>query len=41
MLALQEKEKDEINKLKQENRRLLKFIDNMKEEKNSLQTQVN
>ncbi|XP_035754749.1 translin-associated factor X-interacting protein 1 isoform X5 [Egretta garzetta] len=40
MLALQEKEKDEINKLKQENRRLLKFIDNMKEEKNSLQTQV-
>ncbi|NXE83300.1 TXIP1 protein, partial [Cochlearius cochlearius] len=40
MLALQEQEKDEINTLKQENRRLLKFIDNMKEEKNSLQTQV-
>ena len=41
ILALQEKEKDEINALKQEKQRLLKFIDNMKEEKNSLQTQVN
>ncbi|NXW19312.1 TXIP1 protein, partial [Circaetus pectoralis] len=40
ILALQEKEKDEINMLKQEKQRLLKFIDNMKEEKNSLQTQV-
>lgn len=40
ILALQEKEKDEINMLKQEKERLLKFIDNMKEEKNSLQTQV-
>jgi len=41
ILALQEKEKEEINMLKQEKQRLLKFIDNMKEEKNSLQTQVN
>lgn len=41
ILALQEKEKDEINTLKQEKQHLLKFIDNMKEEKNSLQTQVN
>ncbi|NXJ54025.1 TXIP1 protein, partial [Spizaetus tyrannus] len=40
ILALQEKEKDEINMLKEEKQRLLKFIDNMKEEKNSLQTQV-
>ncbi|KFW05388.1 Translin-associated factor X-interacting protein 1, partial [Fulmarus glacialis] len=40
ILALQEKEKDEINMLKQEKQHLLKFIDNMKEEKNSLQTQV-
>ncbi|KAF1611896.1 Translin-associated factor X-interacting protein 1, partial [Eudyptes chrysolophus] len=40
ILALQEKEKDEINTLKQEKQHLLKFIDNMKEEKNSLQTQV-
>ncbi|NXC72344.1 TXIP1 protein, partial [Anhinga anhinga] len=40
ILALQEKEKDEINMLKQEKQQLLKFIDNMKEEKNSLQTQV-
>ncbi|XP_075289538.1 translin-associated factor X-interacting protein 1 [Opisthocomus hoazin] len=40
ILALQEKEKEEINMLKQEKQRLLKFIDNMKEEKNSLQTQV-
>ncbi|NXX53630.1 TXIP1 protein, partial [Scopus umbretta] len=40
ILALQEKEKDEINALKQEKQHLLKFIDNMREEKNSLQTQV-
>ncbi|XP_009892786.1 PREDICTED: translin-associated factor X-interacting protein 1 [Charadrius vociferus] len=40
ILALQEKEKDEINTLKQEKQHLLKFIDNMKEEKSSLQTQV-
>ncbi|NXT87306.1 TXIP1 protein, partial [Anhinga rufa] len=40
ILALQEKEKDEINMLKQEKQQLLKYIDNMKEEKNSLQTQV-
>ncbi|OXB76062.1 UNVERIFIED_CONTAM: hypothetical protein H355_000161 [Colinus virginianus] len=40
ILALQEKEKVEINTLKQEKQRLLKFIDNMKEEKSSLQTQV-
>ncbi|NXW04811.1 TXIP1 protein, partial [Fregetta grallaria] len=40
ILALQEKEKDEIKMLKQEKQHLLKFIDNMKEEKNSLQTQV-
>uniref|UniRef100_A0A8C8B4U5 Translin associated factor X interacting protein 1 n=1 Tax=Otus sunia TaxID=257818 RepID=A0A8C8B4U5_9STRI len=40
ILALQEKEKDEINMLKQEKQRLLKSIDNMKEENNSLQTQV-
>ncbi|KAM9227981.1 LOW QUALITY PROTEIN: translin-associated factor X-interacting protein 1 [Leptosomus discolor] len=40
IVALEEKEKDEINMLKQEKQRLLKFIDNMKEEKNSLQTQV-
>ncbi|NXO58275.1 TXIP1 protein, partial [Aramus guarauna] len=40
ILALQEKEKDEINMLKQEKQRLLKFIDNMKEEKSSLQVQV-
>ncbi|KFQ89093.1 Translin-associated factor X-interacting protein 1, partial [Phoenicopterus ruber ruber] len=40
MLALQEKEKGEIKVLKQEKQHLLKFIDNMKEEKNSLQTQV-
>ncbi|POI34170.1 hypothetical protein CIB84_002078 [Bambusicola thoracicus] len=40
MLALQEKEKVEINTLKQEKHHLLKFIDNMKEEKSSLQTQV-
>uniref|UniRef100_A0A8D0EW41 Translin-associated factor X-interacting protein 1 N-terminal domain-containing protein n=1 Tax=Strix occidentalis caurina TaxID=311401 RepID=A0A8D0EW41_STROC len=40
ILALQEKEKDEINMLKQEKQHLLKFIDNMKEENNSLQTQV-
>uniref|UniRef100_A0A8C3L2X1 Translin-associated factor X-interacting protein 1 N-terminal domain-containing protein n=1 Tax=Chrysolophus pictus TaxID=9089 RepID=A0A8C3L2X1_CHRPC len=41
ILALQEKEKVEINTLKQEKHHLLKFIDNMKEEKSSLQTQVN
>lgn len=41
ILALQEKEKVEINTLKQEKHHLLKFIDNMKEEKCSLQTQVN
>lgn len=41
ILALQEKEKVEINMLKQEKQHLLKFIDNMKEEKSSLQTQVN
>ncbi|KFW05919.1 Translin-associated factor X-interacting protein 1, partial [Eurypyga helias] len=40
MLALQEKENHEINMLKQEKQQLLKFIDNMKEEKISLQTQV-
>ncbi|XP_040536812.1 translin-associated factor X-interacting protein 1 isoform X1 [Gallus gallus] len=40
ILALQEKEKVEINTLKQEKHHLLKFIDNMKEEKCSLQTQV-
>ncbi|XP_052542117.1 translin-associated factor X-interacting protein 1 [Tympanuchus pallidicinctus] len=40
ILALQEKEKVEINTLKQEKHHLLKFIDNMKEEKSSLQTQV-
>ncbi|KFQ35686.1 Translin-associated factor X-interacting protein 1, partial [Mesitornis unicolor] len=40
ILALQEKEKDEITMLKQENQHLLKLIDNMKEENNSLQTQV-
>ncbi|NXK51168.1 TXIP1 protein, partial [Chauna torquata] len=40
ILALQEKEKVEINMLKQEKQYLLKFIDNMKEEKSSLQTQV-
>ncbi|XP_063190094.1 translin-associated factor X-interacting protein 1 [Chroicocephalus ridibundus] len=40
ILALQEKEKDEIHMLKQEKQRLLKFIDDMKEEKSSLQTQV-
>uniref|UniRef100_A0A669QXV6 Translin-associated factor X-interacting protein 1 N-terminal domain-containing protein n=1 Tax=Phasianus colchicus TaxID=9054 RepID=A0A669QXV6_PHACC len=41
ILALQEKEKVEISTLKQEKHHLLKFIDNMKEEKSSLQTQVN
>lgn len=41
ILALQEKEKVEINTLKQEKHHLLKFIDNMKEEKSCLQTQVN
>ncbi|XP_042732858.1 translin-associated factor X-interacting protein 1 [Lagopus leucura] len=40
ILALQEKEKVEINTLKQEKHHLLKFIDNMKEEKSCLQTQV-
>ncbi|NXI63027.1 TXIP1 protein, partial [Anseranas semipalmata] len=40
ILALQEQEKVEINMLKQEKQHLLKFIDNMKEEKSSLQTQV-
>uniref|UniRef100_A0A663MRL6 Translin-associated factor X-interacting protein 1 N-terminal domain-containing protein n=1 Tax=Athene cunicularia TaxID=194338 RepID=A0A663MRL6_ATHCN len=40
ILAMQEKEKDEINMLKQEKQHLLKIIDNMKEENNSLQTQV-
>ncbi|KAM6324662.1 LOW QUALITY PROTEIN: translin-associated factor X-interacting protein 1-like [Podargus strigoides] len=40
ILALQEKQKAEINMLKQEKQRLLKFIDNMREEKKSLQTQV-
>ncbi|NXY79148.1 TXIP1 protein, partial [Glareola pratincola] len=40
ILALQEKEKEEIHTLKQEKQHLLKFIDNMKEEKSSLQTQV-
>ncbi|KAM7101344.1 LOW QUALITY PROTEIN: translin-associated factor X-interacting protein 1 [Ciconia maguari] len=39
ILALQEKKQD-INMFKQEKQHLLKFIDNMKEEKNSLQTQV-
>ncbi|NXW56402.1 TXIP1 protein, partial [Eurystomus gularis] len=38
--ALQEKEKDELNMLKQEKQRLLKLIENMKEENCSLQTQV-
>lgn len=41
ILALQEKERDELNMLKQEKKHLLKFIDNMKEENYSLQTQVN
>lgn len=41
ILALQEKERDELNMLKQEKKHLLKFIANMKEENNSLQTQVN
>ncbi|XP_014802785.1 PREDICTED: translin-associated factor X-interacting protein 1 isoform X1 [Calidris pugnax] len=40
ILALQEKQKDEIYLLKQEKQQLLKIIDNMKEEKSSLQTQV-
>ncbi|XP_021263690.1 translin-associated factor X-interacting protein 1 isoform X2 [Numida meleagris] len=40
ILALQEEEKVEINTLKQEKQHLLKFIDNMKEEKSSLQAQV-
>ncbi|NXV51520.1 TXIP1 protein, partial [Uria aalge] len=40
ILALQEKEKDEIYTLKQEKQHLLKFIANMNEEKSSLQTQV-
>uniref|UniRef100_A0A8B9STD7 Translin-associated factor X-interacting protein 1 N-terminal domain-containing protein n=1 Tax=Anas platyrhynchos TaxID=8839 RepID=A0A8B9STD7_ANAPL len=40
ILALQEKEKVEINMLKQQKQHLLKFIDDMKEEKSSLQTQV-
>ncbi|NXS43896.1 TXIP1 protein, partial [Balaeniceps rex] len=40
ILALQEKEKDEINTLKQEKQHFLKFIDNTREENNSLQTQV-
>ncbi|XP_054054522.1 translin-associated factor X-interacting protein 1 isoform X2 [Rissa tridactyla] len=40
ILALQEKEKDEIHMLKQEKQRLLKFIDDMKEEKSSLQAQM-
>uniref|UniRef100_A0A8C2TII1 Translin associated factor X interacting protein 1 n=1 Tax=Coturnix japonica TaxID=93934 RepID=A0A8C2TII1_COTJA len=41
ILALQEKEKVEINTLKQEKLHLLKLIDSMKEENCSLQTQVN
>ncbi|NXL64731.1 TXIP1 protein, partial [Chordeiles acutipennis] len=40
ILALQEKKQHEINMLKQEKQHLLKVIDNMKEENNSLQTQV-
>ncbi|XP_015729159.1 translin-associated factor X-interacting protein 1 [Coturnix japonica] len=40
ILALQEKEKVEINTLKQEKLHLLKLIDSMKEENCSLQTQV-
>ncbi|NWU97682.1 TXIP1 protein, partial [Upupa epops] len=40
VVALQEKERDEINVLKQEKQHLLKCIDNIKEEKASLQTQV-
>ncbi|KFV74118.1 Translin-associated factor X-interacting protein 1, partial [Struthio camelus australis] len=40
ILALQEKERVEINMLKQEKQHLLKFIDNMKEEKSSLEIQV-
>ncbi|NXA41622.1 TXIP1 protein, partial [Eudromia elegans] len=40
ILALQENERDEINKLKQEKQNLLKFIEKMKEEKSSLEIQV-
>ncbi|XP_010167644.2 translin-associated factor X-interacting protein 1-like, partial [Antrostomus carolinensis] len=40
ILALQEKHRHEINMLKQEKQHLLKTIDNMREENNSLQTQV-
>ncbi|NXC50736.1 TXIP1 protein, partial [Penelope pileata] len=40
ILALQEEEKAEIRMLKQERQRLLKLIDNMKEEQRALQTQV-
>ncbi|EMP26877.1 Translin-associated factor X-interacting protein 1 [Chelonia mydas] len=41
IVALQEEEKAEITKLKKEKLYLLKLIDKMKEEKGSLQTQVN
>ncbi|NXI59556.1 TXIP1 protein, partial [Chloroceryle aenea] len=40
ILALQEKEKEELNMLKQEKQQLLNLIDHMKEENTSLQTQV-
>ncbi|NXU51486.1 TXIP1 protein, partial [Turnix velox] len=40
ILALQEKEKEKISVLQQEKQHLLKVIDNLKEEKSSLQTQV-
>ncbi|NXO03790.1 TXIP1 protein, partial [Rhinopomastus cyanomelas] len=40
IVALQEKEKDEINMLKQEKQHLLKCLDNMKEENAFLRTQV-
>ncbi|NXJ83875.1 TXIP1 protein, partial [Trogon melanurus] len=40
ILALQEKEKDEISTLKHEKHRLLKLIDDMREEMCSLRTQV-
>ncbi|XP_053905408.1 translin-associated factor X-interacting protein 1 isoform X1 [Malaclemys terrapin pileata] len=41
IVALQEEEKAEITRLKKEKLYLLKLIDKMKEEKGSLQTQVN
>uniref|UniRef100_A0A8C6Z5K8 Translin associated factor X interacting protein 1 n=1 Tax=Nothoprocta perdicaria TaxID=30464 RepID=A0A8C6Z5K8_NOTPE len=40
ILALQESERDEVKALKQEKQHLLKVIENMKEEKSSLEIQV-